>query len=809
MKASLNWIQELLPELSLSPDEIAAQLTAAGLEVEARTQIGQLPGVITAEVRSVAHHPNADRLRLVEVFDGDTTHKVVCGAPNVAVGQRVVFAPAGVTLPNGLTLEARDIRGVPSNGMICSEEELGLADYSEGIWVLDEAVVPGQPAAWAMSLADQVLELGVTPNRGDALSHLGLARELAALNKLPAPEVRSQLIEADSFARDHASVRVSDPRCPRYSARVITGVKVGPSPMWLQNYLRAVDLRPISNVVDVTNFILMGLGQPMHAFDLKKLRGAQLDVRAAQEGESLALLNGSEVQLQASDLVIADGEGAVALAGVMGGANSEVDAQTTDILLESAIFEPASVRRTARRLALHSDASHRFERGVDPQMQLVALDQCAELIAQFTGGAVQRGVLGPTVPAPKPRVVPIRAPRASALIGRPVSEAEVDEALTGLGLVREESRPAGVEDRYADALFFRVPSWRLDLEREVDLIEEVARMHGYGDLQPQMPPTGKDLRGQAARVTIDDRARDALVGQGFFECVSLAFHAEDAAVPFGLDPKRAVVLENPLGAESQVMRMSTLPALLKAARLNQDNLPRDVDLRLFEVGRCFAWADPPGELPVEQLRLGVLMRGERSPAGWSTPSRPVDAFDLKAVLEELFFALGVTEGHCEPIDQDWLHPRSGSRMMVGEAELGYFGELHPELAERMGLEGPAIYLAELFLGALPERPRTYPQFKPLPKQPPVQRDLSFFLPTTQQSTAVVATAQAAGGELLEAVRVFDVYEGDGVPEGQRSLALAFTLRCADRSLTDQEADRVMASIVAALQEHHDVHIRGG
>lgn len=809
MKASINWIKEMLPELNLSSEEIAAQLTSAGLEVEAIEPVGHLPGVVTAEVKTVKAHPNADRLRVTEVFDGEQTHTVVCGAPNVAAGQRVVFAPAGVTLPNGLTLSRRDIRGVESSGMICSQEELGLAEHSDGIWVLDADVLPGQPAAWALSLADTILELGITPNRGDALSHLGLARELAALNQLPAPDLQARPVEQPEAAGDRAQVEVADERCLSYHARVVTGVKVGPSPQWLQNHLRAVGLRPINNVVDVTNFILLGLGQPMHAFDLSKLRGQQIHVRGAGQGESLSLLNGSEVRLSDADLVIADAEGPVALAGVMGGANSEVEDDTTELLLEAAIFSPTTVRRTARRLAIHSDSSHRFERGIDPKLPLQALDRCAELIVEVAGGEVQGGVLGPVSPPPEPKILPIRASRASMLIGREVSEAEVIDALERLGLEREESRPPELEAHFADALLFRVPSWRLDLGMEVDLIEEVARLHGYEDIVGVMP-TGSRALNRRITHRMDDQARAALVAQGFYECISLAFHARDAATPFGCDARHGVSLANPLGTESQLMRMSLLPAMIKAARLNQDQLPRELDLRFFEAGRCFSWADPPGALPVEELRLALMMRGQRAPVGWDAPNRLIDVFDLKGVLEALLDVFGLTARvRFEAVDRPWLHPRSATALMLDEVELGVFGELHPELAENAGLTaGAPLFIAELSLDRIPQEEPRFPHFKALPKQPPVQRDLSFFLPLAQQSAAVLATARAAGGDLVEAVRVFDIYEGEGVPQGQRSLALAFTLRHPDRSLTDVEADDTMDTITDAIVAAHDAQLRG-
>lgn len=808
MKASINWIQELIPGLWGTPEEIAQRLTNAGLEVEGIELLGEgLEGVITAEVQSLSPHPDADRLRIAQVFDGETVHTVVCGAPNVEAGQRVVFAPVGVTLPNGLQLTRRKIRGVESSGMLCSREELGLEERSEGIWVLAPDIVPGQPLVWALSMSDVVLELGITPNRGDALSHLGLARELAALSQLPPPQIEAQLDEEGAPAETLASVQVEDPRCPVYYGRVVTGVRVQPSPEWLQDRLRAVGLRPISNVVDVTNYVLMELGQPLHAFDLQKLEGRGVRVRSAQAGESLALLNGKTVELDAGDLVIADAAKPLALAGVMGGASSEVTETTTEILLEAAIFDPTTVRKTARRLAVHSDSSHRFERGVDRAVTALAIDRAAELIVALGGGQVHPGRLGVESEMPELPVLPIRTQRASMLIGQPFREEDIDQSLTSLGLVREEQRPDSVDLCYADALFYRVPSWRTDLNLEVDLIEEVGRLRGYDALVAAMPPVSKEVWSRGLAPSKADRLRDLLVGQGFYECISLAFAKPGDFALLGQDPKLGVRLQNPLGEDSQFMRPSLLLPLLRAAKLNQDQLPQETNLRLFEIGHRFQWGEPAGELPVETEELCVLMRGRRFAKGWAEPGDALDAYDLKGLLETLCEGLSLPAAELSPVERPWLHPQSASAIRVNGCDLGELGELHPDLAENLDLSAIPVFVLTLNLDLLFKQPAQLAQFKPLSKQPPIERDLSFFAPLALEAKTVIACAREAASETVEAIEIFDVYRGKGVPEGQRSLALSITLRRPDRTLTDPEAEAEIEAIGQALRDKLGVTMR--
>jgi phenylalanyl-tRNA synthetase beta chain len=762
----------------------------------------------------VEPHPDAERLRVCRVFDGEVEHVVVCGGPNVAAGQRIAFAPVGVTLPNGVTLERRMIRGVESNGMICGEDELGLIDTkAEEILVLKPRSKPGKPLAQVLQLTDVIYELSVTPNRADCLSHHGIARELAALYGIAHPKLSMRVREAGKPASSLAKVEIKDgKRCPKYVARVLTGVKVGPSPSWVKQRLKAVGVRSISNVVDATNLVLMELGHPLHAFDLDKLGGQRIVVRTAKQGEKLLLLDGKTIELDKEDLVIADAEVPVALAGVMGGAASEVSEGTTSILLESAMFDPVTVRRTAKRYGLHTEASHRFERGADPEMVEVAIDRCAQIIVEISeSGTVHKGRVSQVKSALEPKVVPIRPDRATLVIGRSVSKQEIRDSLSALGL--KPAKAPSTKDKKKkpakDALYFRVPSWRVDLSLEEDLIEEVARLAGYDEIPTLMPPSASDVWTHAPERDFEREVREALVSEGLYEAISLAFNSRKVAEDLGLDTEHAVQVANPLGEESALMRLSMLPALLGAARLNQDNLPSTTDLRLFEMGKTFVWTTPPNKLPKETRRIGILMRGHRFPQDWTARKEMLDAFDLKAVIEALLarFCIRAT---FEPHDAAWLHPRSGTRIEADGRTLGLFGEAHPGVMDRFGLEGPPVFVAELELDAMLHAVGPLPVFRPLPKLPPAQRDLSFFVDRDVPSAKVLGIIEEAGRPAdLESVSVFDVYEGKGVPEGKKSIAVAMTFRSDARTLTDSDVEAAQASVVAALTERLNAEIRSG
>ena len=814
MLISVNWLKDLLPQLKDPPEVLAQQLTSLGLEVEGFNKLADtLDGVVVGHVRDVQPHPKADRLKITKVFDGTQDLTVVCGAPNVAEDQKVALAQLGTTLPNGLTMEPRKIRGVASEGMLCAADELGLSGGHDGILVLEPSAEPGQDVADVLGINDVILELGITPNRSDAFSHVGIARELAALNgyPLPMPEVSAS---AELDAEHVVEVRVDDVEgCRLYAARLLKDVKVGPSPNWVQDRLRAVNQRPISNVVDATNIVLMELGQPLHAFDLSRLRGGKVVVRRGQLKEQLTLLDGKTIELDRQDLVIADAERAVALAGVMGGANSEVTvgddavSPTTTVLLEAAWFEPKGVRRTSKRLGLHTEASHRFERGVDPDMVRIALDRCASLIAEWADATiVGEPIVVETSQVPG-QTIPIRPERASALLGRSVDAEEVQSALGRLGL-KETVAPASelAEVIGSEALWFEAPSWRHDLVLEADLIEEVGRLGGYDAIPSVLPPSAAEDTSLHTTFDPEVQLRRLLVAEGFLETVSLAFTSPDKARPFVLG-REPVLLKNPLGEESRLMRPSLFPALLEASRHNQDQLPSIVDLHLFELGVTFAWGEDQ-TLPEEKRWLGIVLRGRRHPRGWSSDNTPCDIYDLKGVLERVFDEFKLDPEYAE-MEIPYLHPRSATAIRFDGNLVGQLGELHPSVAETYGLEGAPVFLAELDVDVLSARMGEEARHKPLPKLPPAQRDLSFFIKTSVPAARAVQAVRRSAPEELESVRIFDVYEGKGVPEGMKSIALELIFRSQERTLSDADVEAAQADIVKGLKEAVGAQIRDG
>ena len=814
MKASLKWIKEILPELDASVEDIEQKLTDVGIEVEEVVhQAAGLDKVVVAEVRELKQHPNADRLRLATIFDGESQHEVVCGAPNIEVGQKVPFAKIGAHLPVGFTIEPRKIRGIESSGMICSEQELGLSEASDGILVLDSSSSVGHEIASALGQDDVIFELGVTPNRPDVLSHLGVARELAAVfgYALPNPSV-------DVSESGHIDISIDwSERCSRYLGRVITGLKIGPSPEWVVRRLQALGQRSISNVVDATNLVLLETGHPLHAFDLDKLQGPKIIVRAAKDGELIKTLDDVEHKLTSDDLVIADAEVPAALAGVMGGADSEVGEGSTNILLEAAMFNPPGIRRTSKRHGMHTEASHRFERGADALALEHAIDRCAELILELAGGELKKGRVDVTKEAFSAAQCFVRPERASLILGRPVDTAEVDQVMARLGLKKCADKSSIADERLASwgvpaqsdsALFFESPSWRVDLTREEDLIEEVARISGYDLIPTIMPSLPTAVWTHAPAKDHSATARNCMVGVGFHETISLAFNSASQLEAMGSNIDQAVGLANPLGEESAYMRMSLLPAQLKSTRLNQ-SLMR-TDLRLFEIGRTFEWGVPAESLPDETLRISLVMRGEKQPQSWSSSDGLLDLFDLKGAVQVLLSSFGVRSFDCLSCDLGFSHPRSATELRVADRSLGYFGVLHPDVQKRFDIDGPEVLVAELDLRAISESGSGVAKFQSLPKYPGVTRDLSFFIDATTSVSRILEQARAAAGQdLLENVDVFDVYEGKGMPEGRRSVAIRMTYRSHTATLKDREVDQAQESVSQALETGLGAEIRRG
>jgi phenylalanyl-tRNA synthetase beta chain len=805
MRVPLGWLAEWI-DLPASRDELMERLTLGGLEIEDVIRTGpDLTGVVVGDVVERGSHPNADRLSLCRVDPGEGEPvDVVCGAPNVAAGQKIAFASAGTRLPDGSTLKRSKIRGVVSNGMICSTRELGLGDDHEGILVLDPAAVPGTPLAEVLPGSEPVLELEITPNRGDWASLLGIAREVRAHfgGALRLPPLEPE--EAGAPAADAVTVRVEDAEgCPHYVARIVRGVRVAPSPDWLAEKLEAAGQRPINNIVDVTNLVLLELGQPLHAFDLATLRGAEIRVRSAAPGEKLVTLDGQTRELQADDLVIADAERPVAVAGVMGGAETEVSEGTRDVLLESAHFHPTRVRRTARRLGLHSEASYRFERGIDPEGVARAADRAALLLAELAGGGVAPGRVEARGDAlPHTDEVRLDPGRVNRLLGTDLAPDSVAELLERADFA---TRRDGAE------LMARPPSYRHDVAGPHDLVEEVGRIHGYDRIPTTLPVVELAPVERPLRQRLLERARTSLADQGLMECITFPFESPDDWERLGLaanDPRRrGVRLRNPLVEDEALLRTSLVPSLVRTA---QQNLDRQVDrVRLFEVGSVFLAGGGEEGLPAEPLYLaGIVTRGDR-PGLWEPRDRIPLFFLTKGVAERVLFDLGYA-AWCRPADEGsaepYQHPGAANRIGVGDQVIGSVGELHPEAARRFGVEA-ACAVFELDLSALVALPRREPAFREVSRQPSARRDLAVLVDRERSAGEILDAIAKTGGDALAGVELFDRYEGAGVPEGRVSLAFRLVFQRGDRAFKDEEVAKLTDRVVKMLAHRFGGQLR--
>jgi phenylalanyl-tRNA synthetase beta chain len=793
MKISINWLRELVA-LEATGEEIARRLTGAGFEVEAREQVGGgFVGVVAAEVRGARPHPKADQLHLVDVFDGREVVQVVCGAPVIPpVGALVPWARPGSRLPGGREIAGREIRGVHSPGMLCAEDELGLGSSHEGLVVLDEGV-PGADVA-ALLGDDTVLELNVTPNRPDCLGHRGVARELVALF----PEARWQPVELglESWAGAEAAealarVRIEDGAgCPRYTARVVWGTRVGQSRLKARLRLQSLGVRAISDVVDATALAMLEWGHPLHAFDLDQLVGAQIVVRRARPDETMVTLDGVERRLDPEDLLICDAERPVALAGVMGGKDTGVTAKTTRILVESAYFDPQRVRRTARRLGLHTEASHRFERGADPNQGLEgASARGTQLIARAAGGQVGRGWIDQYPGRIEPHELVLRPARVTRVLGMDVPVEEQRRLLAALELAPELRE---------DGIRCRIPTFRPDLVREVDLIEEVARLHGYDRVPATLPRMVAPPLKQPA--DIGERARDALRALGLHEAVSFGFGAPERIAALwqeGDRRQRPLRIANPLGEELSVLRTSLLPGLLSAVAQNHAHGVAEV--RLFEVGTVFLAARGQDEiLPEEPLHAAAVLTGYRE--GWLKPGGELDFFDLKGMVEAFLADLrvGVETVQYRPPGEGeapWLHPGVGAVLVSGDEVVGALGEIHPDVRKRFDIESQA-FAFELSLPALGQGAAAL--FRDLPRFPGSSRDISFFVDEAVPAAAMKEVI-VKSSTLIESVEVLEDYREAGkVPVGKKGMLWSIGYRAQDHTVTDAEVGREHERVLEAL-----------
>ena len=807
MNASYEWLKELVP-FDLTPAELRDLLTARVATVEELVTLREdLKDVVVGRVVEAERHPNADRLWVTKVDAGrDELIDVVCGAPVVKAGALYPYAPAGSTLPGGLKLEKRKIRGAVSNGMLCSARELALGDEHGGILELTTDATPGTPLLEAIPLGDTRLVIDVLPNRPDLLSHLGVAREIAAaVGKSAAPRAVEDAPAVPAARRGERearagrfTVRVEDAeRSPRYMGVLLSGVKVGASPEWLARRLEAVGSRSINNVVDVTNYLLHELGQPMHAFDAAKLAGDAVVVRRARAGETLVTLDGQTRALDGDMLVIADAERAVALAGVMGGRDSEVGEGTTEVFLEVANFEPASTRSMRRRLGMSTDASYRFERGVDVDLPPVALARAVQLLAAVAGARVE-DVPADVHAAPRERrAITLRADRVKRVLGELLADGEIARHLRAIGC-DAEIVPGTAMLHGSEELFVRPPTWRADLVKEVDLIEEVARLYGYDTLPNELRPFRVGTVPDASGHVVAGKLRDALVAEGLFEARPL---------PFVKGGEGHVRIANPIAENEGYLRRDVLDSLARRVEYNFAHMQRNV--RLFEIGSAFL--PGKGPLPREELRVAAAVTGERRPPHFTEPRPPVyDEWDAKALGERItavaFPGRRIAirpggEGALWTIEVDGTDRGRIARLSLDApvwAAPAYGVELRLEVLSAAQLAPPGTSAHAKASGAAPSRAGVQ-RYRPLPTAPAVERDVALLVPDGVSAEAVERAVRASAGDLLESLVLFDEFRGAGVPAGHRSLAWRLTFRHPERTLRDKEVDGRREKLLRTLE----------
>ena len=802
MIVTYNWLKEFVG-FDYAPQELCDRLTMAGLEVDSLEEIGaNLDSVIVARLESVEAHPDADRLTVCQVNNGTETVQVVCGATNHKTGDFVALAQPGSVLPGDFKIKKSKIRGQVSQGMLCSEKELNLSDESSGIMILPGSLSLGTPVFEALGIKDYQIEIGLTPNRPDCLSIVGVAREVAALSGKPLQLRIPPLTECDESVSDNASVTIENAvGCPRYAARMIKGVKIGPSPDWMVRRLEAVGMRSINNIVDVTNYVMLELGHPLHAFDFRFLEEGRIVVKSASEKEKFTTLDDQEHVLSADDLMICDGKRPVAMAGVMGGLNSEVQDDTETVLLEAAYFNPTGIRRTSKRHGLHTESSHRFERGADIDMIPVALDRAAGLMAELGSGRVLTGVIDEYPQSLVPVAIELSIDKTCRILDVQIDAATVQTLLESIGL--EVSQGGAL-----DSLLVKVPSFRPDLERDIDLVEEVARLYGYDRIPVTMPTGTVDAKLPSQRQWLQKTLRQVMLTHGFSEAMNYSFVSIDSLAKLGLNEKDArlsrIRIKNPLSEDQAVMRTSLVPSLLETVSRNLNY--RTLDLRLFELRPVFVDLGENQSF-AERLSLTAVMSGRRAPEGWAQSQETVDFYDLKGIAENLLSALNIHDFACDTEDgQPYLHPGKSCRLMSGAKTLGFLGEVHPGVLSAFAVDQP-VFLAELDVEVLLSLVGTTPKFQPLSRFPDVIRDSALLLDESVKAGQVLDIIGQSKLRSIEDVAIFDLYTGKGIPEGKKSLAVRVRYRDLKKTLTEDEVSKAHDKLIDSLCRQLGAEIR--
>ena len=786
MKFSESWLRQLV-DPAISVEDLVSQVTMAGLEVDGvEAAAPRISGVVVGEIISVQQHPDADKLRVCQVLCASEQFQVVCGAPNARVGIKVPFATVGALLPGDFKIKKAKLRGVESFGMLCAQDELGLGDEASGLWELPADAPVGTNLVEYLDLDDMIIEVDLTPNRGDCLSIRGLAREVGVLNKADVTVQDCSAVKAT--ISDVVSVKLNVPKgCARYVGRVMRDLNLAqPTPQWMKERLRRSGIRSLGPAVDVTNYVLLELGQPMHAFDLDKIDGGIVVNMGANQ--SLKLLDDSEVIVDADTLVIADHKKVLALAGIMGGSESSVSDQTTDILLESAWFNPLALAGKARLYGKHTDSSHRFERGVDPQLQIAAMERATALMLEICGGSV-----GPLVVQESAENLPVAAEitlrdaRLAQQLGLTIAADEVDDILSRLGL--------SLVKRSSNSATWLAPSWRFDLTIEQDLVEEVARIYGYNNLPTSTPTMALDLQPNPESQQQPGVFRSQLISRGYQEVITYSFVDPEvqALVDPGVTP---VSLANPISADMAVMRTNLWSGLLSTASYNLNR--QQSRIRIFEMGQCFVPSEE-GDLGLSQnMMLAGLICGSRAPVGWTSTKDKVDFYDIKGDLEAVFAQTGLAAEFSFTADEHpALHPGQAASICRNGQKIGWIGQLHPKIQKRLGISTEA-YLFQVDFSKIEDV--RIPSFQEVSKFPEVKRDLAFLVDTSVPAQHLVNSAREAAGKHLIDLKLFDVYQSKDVDSKGKSIALGLTFQDDSRTLTDEEINHAIDSVVSHLAE---------
>ncbi len=792
MKISYNWLKEFV-DIEMPAEELAEALSLVGFEVEDVQKHGlDIPGVVIGKVVEKEKHPNADRLSHCKVdVGGENLLSIVCGAPNVAAGQTVAVATVNTELPNGLKIKKAKIRGVVSEGMICSAEELGLESKSDGIWVLPDTLKVGAPLAEALAYeTDYILDISITPNRPDAMSHIGIAREVAAITGAPLKLPEAKFDEIAQQTGDLVSVEITCPQsCPRYAARVIQNIVIQPSPEWMQRRLTAVGMRPINNIVDITNYVMLETGQPLHAFDFDLIAGRKIIVRESVAGEKFVTLDEKERTLESGTVLICDGEKPVALGGIMGGLNSEVTEQTQTVLLESAYFMPESIQRSLRYLGINSEAAQRFERGVDPNGTLLAMNRAVALLQQYARGNVTKGVVD-VYPQPiAPKRVQLDEEKINRLLGTSITKEQMAEFLRKIGM--EISGDTVV-----------VPTFRPDVERMADLAEEVARLYGYDNIEEATKTPVAFSRLSNPFDDFVDALKHTLTGIGLQEVLTNSLI--NSAEHHELTGEPVYPILNPLNSDLDGLRNTLVPSLLKVIQYNFYRQRKD--MAIFEINRVFKHPGTTAERAQEYTHLVVALCGQREGDHWLSSGQNFDFFDIKGVVEYLAEKNSLDKFSFIKYDNFCISDQS-VKIVWGDREIGLLGKLSEKLQKKYDIDLP-VYIAQLDVQQLFEisRDKTI-QFKELPKYPFVERDFAVVVANDVQADAILQTIRHTAGPLLVNAYVFDVYTGKQVEQGAKSLAFRMIFQSPERTLTEEEVNLIFEKVIKNVVNSHEAKLR--